>query len=77
LKLKIFFAFADDSFILKCSNSLEVLIIDVEKASGANKNWMKSLGLKVNRVKKEACLFYKRDCALVRLKMAEDTIMTK
>jgi hypothetical protein len=71
------FTFAEDNFIPRRSNSLEVLISNVEKALVTVTKWIKSFGLKVNKAKLEACLFFKKDCAPVRINMVEDTILAK
>jgi hypothetical protein len=38
---------------------------------------MKASGLKVKDSKTEACLFYRKDCALLILKIGKDNIKTK
>ena len=72
-----FLSYADDTFIPKCNNSLENLILDVEKTLKAITKWLRDSGLKVNQGKTEICLFSKRDTAPVRIKIDGSTIMSK
>jgi hypothetical protein len=39
--------------------------------------WMRNSGLKVNEVKTEACLIFRKDCMPVRIKVGLDSIATK
>ena len=70
-------SFADDTYIPRWDSSLESLIRNIEKDIEAITKWMKDSGLKVNQSKTEACLFYKRDCDPVRIKVCDATIATK
>ena len=75
--IETFLSYADDTFIPKCTNSLENLIHDVEKTLKAITKWLRDSGLKVNQGKTEICLFSKRDTAPVRIKIDGSTIMSK
>ena len=70
-------AFADDNFIPRYGASLEQLVKVVEKDLETIMKWMKSSGLKVNDCKTEACLFFRKDCAPVTIKIGKDNIKTK
>jgi hypothetical protein len=67
------FAFADDNFIPSSGTSNELLVSEVERIL---ETVMKASGLKTNNSKTEACLFFRKDCAPVILKIGEDTIKT-
>ena len=69
--------FADDNFIPRSDSSLPVLIKRVELALDATTTWMRNSGLKVNEVKTEACLFFRKDCMLVKIKVGFDSKATK
>ncbi len=69
--------FADDNFIPRSDSSLPVLIKKVELALDFITKWMRNSGLKVNDAKTEACLFYRKDCMPVRIKVGLDSIATK
>ncbi len=70
-------AFTEDTFIPKANASLPLLIKDMEKTLEAITKWLKKSVLIVNQGKTKACLFYKRDCALVNLNAGDSTILTK
>jgi hypothetical protein len=38
---------------------------------------MKKSGLKVNQGKTEACIFYQKDCAPIRIKLGDESLTTK
>jgi hypothetical protein len=67
------FVFADDNFIPRSNCSLQMLINKTEQALGAITKWMKNSGLD----KKDACLFFKKDCMHITSTVGNDTISTK
>jgi hypothetical protein len=70
-------AFADDNFIPQYGASVKQLVRVVEKDLESIMKWMKSSGLKVNDSKTESCLFFRKDCAPVTIKIGKDNIKTK
>jgi hypothetical protein len=71
------FAFADNKFSQRSYCSLPMLIKETEQALGAMTKPMKNSGLKLNRDKTVACLFFKKDCIPIRIKSGNDTNSTK
>jgi hypothetical protein len=69
--------FAGYNFIQKLDSSLSALTIRVELALDVISKWMRNSGLKVNKVKTEACLFIRKDCIPIRIKVGFDSIATK
>jgi hypothetical protein len=50
----------DHYFITRSDSSLPALIIKLELALDAITKWLRNSGLKVNKVKNEACLFFRK-----------------
>ena len=50
--------YADDNLIVRWSNCLENLIVDMKKSLEAITKWLRDSGLKVNDSKTELCLFH-------------------
>jgi hypothetical protein len=69
--------YAEYTFILKWSNSLQNLIKDMQKSLEAINKWLRDSGLKVKQGKTEICLFSKPNIALVRIMFNRTTIETK
>jgi hypothetical protein len=69
--------FANDNFIQRSDSSLPALIVRVELALDAITKWMRNSGLKVNEVKTEACLFFRKDGMPVRIKVGFHSIAIK
>jgi hypothetical protein len=70
-------AFADDKFIPQYGASVEQLVKVVEKDQETIMKWMKNSGIKVNDCKTEACLFFRKDCVPVIIKIGKDNIKAK
>ena len=70
-------AFADDNFITQIHSSKNSLITNMEKALESITKWMKKSGLKVNESKTELCLFFKRDCTPLTLRIGGAMITSK
>ena len=59
--------YADDNLIVRWSNCLENLIVDMKKSLEAITKWLRDSGLKVNDSKTELCLFHRNPQNPVKL----------
>lgn len=70
-------AFADDNFIARISSNRERLIENMQRSLESLTKWLRQSGLVVNSEKTELCLFHKKDCAPMIIKVGNDQIKSK
>ena len=61
--------FAADNFALSFNSNKQTAISDMENKLKLITKWLKDSGLKVNEIKIELCLFYRKDTPLVELSL--------
>jgi hypothetical protein len=66
--------FADDNFVIRWSNCMTALISNMEKDLEIMTKWLKDSGLKVNESKTELCLFHRKDCPQITIRLNQNTI---
>ena len=67
-------AYADDNFTFFWDRDKSKLIRDMEKELETLTKWLKDLGLKVNDMKTELILFYKKDCQPITISLNQNII---
>ena len=76
-EIKDRFAFADDTFIPRIGNNMDVLIEVMERSMEKIITWMKHSGLKINENKTEICVFHKSNVAPIRIRIGNEFIYSK
>ena len=69
--------FADDNFVLRWNKCMTALISDMEKDLEIMTKWLKDSGLKVNESKTELCLFHRKDCPQITIRLNQKTVNSK
>ena len=75
--LEDFFAFADDTFILRIGSDMGLVIRSMEKSLAVIIKWMKQSGLKINESKTELCVFYKHEIAKPTINIGNNLVAAK
>ena len=66
--------FADDNFVIRWNKCIPALISNMEKDLEIMTKWLKDSGLKVNESKTELCLFHRKDCPKITLRLNLKTV---
>jgi len=69
--------FADDNFVIRWNKCMTALISDMEKDLEIMTKWLKDSGLKVNESKTELCLFHRKDCPQITIRLNQKTVNSK
>jgi hypothetical protein len=75
--LEDLFAFADDTFILRTSSNLGLVIESMEESLSVIIKWMKQSGLKINESKTEVCVFNKHLIAKPTVNVGPNIVTAK
>ena len=66
--------FADDNFVIRWNKCMTALISNMEKDLEIMTKWLKDSGLKVNESKTELCLFHRKDCPIISIRLNQNTV---
>jgi hypothetical protein len=66
--------FADDNFVIRWNKCMTALISNMEKDLEIMTKWLKDSGLKVNESKTELCLFHRKDCPKITIRLNLKTV---